>query len=313
MYVARTSSQVLSALLYRIERSEVVVINECTTLEDKEVSRFTNFIFKRFPDIDVIRFHAVDAQIDSLAFPVQLYRCSEDFVLGLPATVEEYYSQLGKSTRSYINRYLNKIKRNFPSFTFEAFTGNDIREEDVSAVFEMNRARMAERGIVYGYSANYPSRALQLLRDTGLLCVVKIDGKICAGTILYCVEGEYFLESLSHRSEYNDVGLGTLCCYLSICECIRRRGKVYHFLWGRYDYKLRLGGVERPLSNVMVYRSRTRMLKHSSTALKLAAKGCVYQMKMWVQVAAEQGHPLARFVDNTYWRFRRMRIKTSPP
>ena len=179
-------------------------------------------------------------------FPVHICWCSEDFVLGLLTTVEEYYSQLGKSTRNYINRYLNETKRNFPGFTFEAFTGNDIREEDVAAIFEMHHARMTERGLAYGYSEGYPARATQLLRETGLLCVVKIDGKVCAGTILYCVEGEYFLEALSHRSEYNDVGLGTLCCYLSICECIRQDGKIYHFLWGRYDYKLRLGGVENP-------------------------------------------------------------------
>src|SRR5690606_22906735 len=98
---------------------------------------------------------------------------------------------------------------------------------------------------------------------------------------------EYYLDVLSHDSEFSDIGLGTLCCYLSVCECIRRGGRVYHFLWGRYDYKLRLGGVERPLFDVTLYRSRLPMMLRPVPVIKQAAKGHLYQMKMWLQQRSE--------------------------
>lgn len=310
VYVARNSSKALSVLLYRIVGRQVEVINQCATLTEWEISCFSEFIFRHLPYVDIVRFRAIEVKAPSFPFPFQIYQCNEDFVLSLPLTIDEYFSRLGKSTRSYINRYKNKAKRNHPSFTFEACSGTDIKESDVGAIFEMNRSRMAERGYEFGYSEDYPTRTTPLLREIGLLCVVRIDGQICAGTIQYCVGGEYFLEVISHKTEYNDIGLGTLCCYLSICECIQREGKAYHFLWGRYDYKTRLGGVARSLSNVVVYRSRIHLLMHFLPALKEAIKGNIYRSKQWVKTAAANNQPIARFISNAFERLKRNRIKT---
>lgn len=286
-YVARAGSCILSVLIYRIEGRRAVVSNQCFTLHSEEIIRFMRYIFKRYPSVDAVSFRAVDNQLHSLPYPAQTYRCNEDYVLRLPDSVDAYHAQLGKSTRSYVNRYMNKLKRQYPGYSFEALTGDAICQEDVVAIFELNRARMGERGTTYGFAEDYPAKTTRLLKQVGLLCVLRIDGRICAGTILYCVHGEYFLDVLSHDSEFNDIGLGTLCCYLSICECIRRDGKVYHFLWGRYDYKLRLGGIERPLSDVSIYRSRLSMALRPVPVIGQAVKGQLYRMKMWLQQRSE--------------------------
>lgn len=304
-YVARTDSRILSILIYRIEGRRAAVINECFTLKNEEALRFARYIFDRYPHVDAVSFHAVEDQLRELPFPVQTYRCNEDFVLKLPHSVEAYHSQLGKSTRSYVNRYLNKLKREYPGFSFEVLTGDAIAEDDVLPIFDMNRARMQERGTQYGFAEDYPARTVDLLRESGLLCLLKIDGRICAGTILYLVEGESYLDVLSHDSKYNDVGLGTLCCYLSICECIRREVKIYHFLWGRYDYKLRLGGVERVLSDVTLYRSRASMLLRPVPAFKEATKGQLNRVKAWLQQAAESEGRGPRLLNNVMCRLRR--------
>jgi hypothetical protein len=307
VYVARQSTRVSCVLLYHVNGREVGVVNQCVSLEQKEISRFADFIFRRLPGTDTIRFHVIDVALQSPAYPMQVSQCSEDFVLDLPASTDAYYSRLGKSTRSYINRYLNKAKRGYPSFTFEAFAGSDIRTEDVRAIFEMNRVRMAERGFKYAHREDYPECTMPLLEQVGLLCAIRIDGEVCAGTILYCIEGEYYLEVLSHKADFNELGLGTLCCYLSICECIRREGKAYHFLWGRYDYKTRLGGMERPLSDVVIYRSRLHLLKYAVPALKRAARGMLYRAKTWVQVAAEKEQPIACFLSRVIRQWKSLR------
>jgi hypothetical protein len=311
VYVARCEERILSALVYRIEGPKAVVVNQCFTLEDAESTRFANYMFKRFPHLDAICFQAVESRLLSPSYPVLLSRFGEDFVLQLPATVEDYHAHLGKSTRSYVNRYLKKLYRTYPSFSFEVCSGDDVREADVEAVFEMNRQRMAERGMSYGFSADYPARTAQLLRETGMLCIAKIDGIVCAGTVLYQVEGEYFLDVLSHKSEYNDAGLGTLCCYLSICECIRRGGKAYHFLWGRYDYKTRLGGVERTLFEVTLYRSRLSMIKRPLPVLKQAAKGRLLDMKKSIREGMQRDGLFARIAGRLLGYCRRMRASFS--
>lgn len=309
VYVARQATRVSSVFLYRAMGREVEVVNQCVKLEQEEISRFADFIFRRLSGIDSIRFHAVDMESrpHSPAFPTQTSQCSEDFLLDLPATVDEYHSRLGKSTRSYINRYLNKAKRIHPSFTFAAFAGGDIRKEDVYAIFEMNRSRMAERGFRYGYREDFPARTVQLMEEVGLLCTVKIGGEICAGTVLYCVEGDYYLEVLGHKAEFSDIGLGTLCCYMSICECIRREGRAFHFLWGRYDYKIRLGGMERPLSDVVVYRSRWHLMKHAIPALKRAGREYAYQARNWIQESVERDQPVGHLWNRVLRQMRRIR------
>lgn len=307
VYIARSGDSVLSALLYRIEGPRAVVINQCFTLEEAEASRFTARLFERYPRLDTICFQAIDCRLQSPPYPMLLSRFGEDFVLQLPSTIEDYHGKLGKSTRSYVNRYLKKLYRTYPTFSFEVLDGEDVREADVDAVFEMNRVRMEERGLIYGFNADYPARTTKLLKETGLLCLAKIDGVICAGTVLYEVEGEYFLDVLSHQSKYHEVGLGTLCCYLSICECIRRGGKAYHFLWGYYDYKIRLGGVERTLFEVTFYRSRLSMLKHPMPVLKQAAKGRVQDLKRAIHDGIQQDKPYARLTGKLLAYCRRMR------
>lgn len=308
-YVARSGSRILSILIYRIEGRKAVVVNQCFTLGDEEASRFSRYIFKRYPAVDAVMFRFVDNRLHDLTYPALVHRCSEDYVLTLPDSVDAYRSMLGKSTRSYVNRYMNKLKREHPNFSFEVLTGEEICEEDVFAVFEMNRVRMAERGLIYGFAPDYPAKATRLLRQAGMLCLLKIDGSICAGTILYCVEGEVYLDVLAHKSEYREVGLGTLCCYLSICECIHRNAKVYHFLWGRYDYKLRLGGIEKHLSEVMLYRSSLNMLLRPVPLLKQAAKGRFYAAKIWYQQFSENEGPGARIIGKILATLRRRRIE----
>ena len=50
---------------------------------------------------------------------------------------------------------------------------------------------------------------------------------------------------IAHDPGFDQARLGLLCCYLSICESIRRGMREYHLLSGRYDYKRRLRGQQR--------------------------------------------------------------------
>jgi CelD/BcsL family acetyltransferase involved in cellulose biosynthesis len=68
------------------------------------------------------------------------------------------------------------------------------------------------------------------------------------------VGGEVFMHVIAHDPAYDDLRLGLLCCALTIEDAIAKGCQQFHFLWGRYDYKTRLGGEREVLSQVLVFR-----------------------------------------------------------
>lgn len=287
-YVARTKEKTLAVFLFRVEKNSVYVLNEQISVDAEEIERFACYIFSTFSSVHVISFHAVDTKIEWLPFPYQRFVCTEDIVLTLPATAHEYLGRLGKSTRQYISRYLNKLKRHYPSMCCNVYLDEEIREEHVRAVIELNRARMAGKSRVSYIDQEETERIIKLARSCGLVTLMMIDGRICAGVINYRVGENYFLKVIAHDPAYNDYRLGMLSCYLSIRECIEKGGKEYHFLWGRYEYKYRLLGIQRDLDHLSIYRSRIYFLLNAGRATRIAFDGYVHIASAWILQKARQ-------------------------
>ena len=265
-YVEYRGGQVANLYLFHRENGEARVFNEGIMLGDEEVQRFARHLFERFADIDMITFHAVQSMVRQPGYVHHCYNCLEDIVLTMPANSEAYFASLGSATRSYIKRYLNKLKRSFPSFKHEVILNEAINEQDIDDIVAFNKARMEGKGKVQGIDAQELRRIVLLAKECGMLSIFRIDGRICAGTINFRAGDNYFLEVIAHDPAYNDYRLGTLCCYLTICECIARGGKKYHFLWGPHDYKFRLLGVQRELDHLTIYRSRRHALLYPRMA-----------------------------------------------
>ncbi|GAB3555078.1 hypothetical protein GCM10027343_43710 [Noviherbaspirillum agri] len=281
-YVAHRGDTLVAALLYRVAAGRVTVLNEQMRLNEEEIERFAGHVFSSYPSVHAISFPVVQAETRRLPFPHQQFHSTQDIVLDLPGSVEEYIGRLGKSTRSYVKRYLNKLKREHPSFTFTVFTNEEIRAEHVRAIIGFNKARMSGRNKESYIDEQEERRILELLKLRGFVGVVTIDGKVCAGTINTCFGKNYFLQVIAHDPAYDDYGLGTLCCYLTICECIARKGGAYHFLWGQYEYKYRLLGVQRDLDHIVVYRSRRHMLAKLPMVAGMAYNGYKYTARSWL-------------------------------
>jgi hypothetical protein len=281
-YEVRESGKVTVILLFDVENAKVRVLNEQISLDEDEIERFARHIFASFEFVNVISFPVIQADIRRISFPHQQCHSTQDIVLALPPTVQKYTASLGKATRSYVKRYLNKLKRDFGSVSFNIHMNEDVSEQHIRDIIEFNRSRMAGM-----YKSSYiddeeASRMFALLKQRGFVGVLTIDGRTCAGTINYRFGRNYFLQVVAHGSLYDDYGLGTLSCYLTICECIARGGNEYHFLWGQYEYKYRLLGVQRDLDHLAIYRSRLHFLLNGGTALRIALAGCNYTVKSWL-------------------------------
>lgn len=285
-YVVHDGDSIVDVWLYRHEGRQVRVLNEGILLDRNAVLRFANQIFASYSTVQAIYFHAVQIQrwqSWQLPMPSQRYNCLEDMVLTLPGSAPAYLAGLGKSTRSYIHRYLNKLKRDFPSFCFQMVDAQRIDPQQLLQIIELNRSRMQGKGKVSINDDQNAQCIIRLARAYGFVGIISIDGRICAGTINYRIGSNYFLDVLAHDSAYNDYRVGTLCCYLTISECLARGGREYHFLWGQDEYKSRLGGVQRDLDHLVLYRSRLQMLLSCGTVLNNLFHAWERKARLWMR------------------------------
>lgn len=262
--VMHHNGRLVAIFLVRVRAGILNVINEGMPLSDEQVHLFSDYAFARHPDVGVIRFHSVHLENSiAIARPHQRYRCSENIVISLPASVPAYHASLGKNTRRNLKRYGERLVRDFPSYQYEVLDGSEVDEQDVRAIISLNIARMASKSKVSAYDHAETERLVGLVRRCGLVGIARISGRVCAGALSFRSGDNFTLSVLAHDMAYNDYSLGILCAYHIICDCIDRGASEFHFLWGRYDYKFQLLGKERPLENLSIYRSGFKLISHA--------------------------------------------------
>ncbi|MGZ5800681.1 MAG: GNAT family N-acetyltransferase, partial [Burkholderiaceae bacterium] len=266
-YVVFRGDKISTIFLFRIEGDEVRVLNEVIKVNQTDVDLFSNHVFSTYGSVDIILFHAIDTDVTPSHRPYQRINCLEDIVLTLPHITDDYFNNLGKSTRKTIKGYTNKLKRDFPSFENKTYVKQEADEQLIRTIIEFNRARMLSTGKISAFDENAVRHIIHFVHVYGMICVATINGKICAGSISYRVGDNYFMHVSAHDSKYDHYRLGVLFRYITICECIRRGGRECHFLWGRQEFKFSLLGIKRDLHDLVLYRSRMRLLLQSGMAL----------------------------------------------
>jgi hypothetical protein len=295
-YIARKGNEVSSVLIFKIDKTEARVINEGMKLSQEEINRFARYIFDTYFQVRKIVFNAISSEIESSSFVISRFPASENIILSLPSTEEEYVAKLGKSTRKNIKHHLSRLKRSFPSFQHEVYDSEAVREEDVLAIIEFNKMRMAGKNKTSHLNEEKTARIMQLVKRCGFISLIKIDGRICAGAICYRTGLTVTSHVNAHDPQYDDYRLGTLCCYLAIGESIRRGAKEFHLLWGRYEYKYALLGVDHNFDRIFIYRSYLDFLLDSKTVLRNKLAHRLQQIKVWLAEAAKKDNRFAKFL-----------------
>ncbi|HEY8609348.1 MAG TPA: GNAT family N-acetyltransferase [Noviherbaspirillum sp.] len=282
-YVARTGNETRAMFLFERRKGRVRVLNESIRIDKEELDRFSRYIFSRYADVSVISFKAIETDVRALPFPHQRFNHLEDFTLALPSTVDAYLASLGKNTRRNIKRYGERLRKTFPSCRFEIYEKDAVPEQHIRALIDFNRSRMANKNIASVIDEEETRRIVELTHACGHVGLLTIEGEVVAGAISYRAGTNYFLNILAHDPRFDDYWAGFLCCYETVASCIARGGTEFHFLWGRYDYKIALGAVQRDLDNVTVYRSRLQLLLNGRLAWHEAAEGYRRQAKVWLK------------------------------
>lgn len=305
VYVERKGGIVTTLYLFRLNGREARVLNEGIRVDSAEAERFAEAIFAACSSVGAITFHAVRNTVHRLHYPSHRYECLEDIVLALPSSGDAYLASMGSATRSYIKRYLNKARRSLPSFQHDVTYGADIDAQELHEVIAFNKLRMEGKGKEQGIDERQLHRIVALAKECGMLSVVRIDGKIRAGTINFRIGDNYFLEVIAHDPAYNEFRLGTLCCYLTICECITRNGREYHFLWGPQEYKFRLQGIQEELHHLTIYRSRWHALLCTGVVMQNLRREWSRKGRAWLRHARTGESGAGRLLNRVIGTLRR--------
>jgi hypothetical protein len=293
-YAVWTEGRLTTLLLYRRENDIVTVLNGSIALTQEEIERFAATMFARYRAVSAVAFNAISTEISRSAYPCQQYHYGEDIVVTLPSSPTEYLASLGKNMRETVKRYMNRLKRTYPSFHLEVQIDGQADAQQIRELFRLHRARIENKNEVVHLGEAEIEDVIALAQRSGLVTIATIDGKVCGGMVCWRAGANYFMRTVAHDPQYDDAKLGTLCCYLTICECIARGGKAFHFSPGRMIYKYRFLGVEQYFDRVVLYRSRARMLLNCRYALRNAVRGAVKEAKLWLMDAELRDDPRSR-------------------
>lgn len=269
-YVAGPCENPEVVLLFAVEGDTARVLHEQFAVEAAEIDRFARHVLERYPAVSRIILNAIEVgrSQGNIMLPHNTANCSEDIVVSLPETVNEYDARLGKSTRKNLKHHLSRFKREMPTMKHQIITTENIVESDLREVVRLNQLRMQVKGKDFSTDESEILRLISLARECGFLNIVTIDGRICAGAICYRIGDNFFSMVNAHDPAYDRYRLGSLICYLTVCEAIGHGGREFHFMWGRDQYKFQLLGVRKDLDKVTLYRSRLQQLRHFHRVLE---------------------------------------------
>jgi hypothetical protein len=282
-WVARRDGCISAVILFERYQYQIRVLNEVFVLSAQVLGEFADAVFAQYPKIHMIRIHAVriaalPKQYISLSVAV-----SDDYLLKLPASAEQWRRSLSARTREKLRYYLRRAQQRVPTFSFRTFGADEIRLAQIKQIIQFNRARMQVKGKRFGMSATEEHQICQLMLERGQLSIIEIDGQPCAGLLCTLVDGEVFMHVIAHDPAYDDLRLGLLCCALTIEDAIAKGCQQFHFLWGLYDYKTRLGGEREVLSQVLVFRDTWSLVQQPGILASQALAWIRASSRAWVR------------------------------
>ncbi len=283
-WVARDAGCIESILLYQRRGTLARVLNEVFAPAPEELAQFADAAFIHHPELDAVLVHAaaLDGSVPgylSLAAPV-----SDDFVLALPPTVQQWKAGLSAQTREKLRYHLRRTQRKQPGFRFRTLENSEIEDVHLRTVIDFNRARMEKKGRRFGLGPQEERGLVALMRERGRLHLIEIDGQVRAGLLCTLAGEDIYMHVIAHDPAFDDLRLGLLCCMLAVEDAIARKLHRFHFLWGHYDYKTRLGGRQVTLRRVLLLRSPLAALRHPRLVATCLRAG----LMAWLRTAARR-------------------------
>jgi CelD/BcsL family acetyltransferase involved in cellulose biosynthesis len=280
-WVARSNGGITGLILFQVKGRVVRVINEMHAIDASHLNKFAQALFREYTQVDAICLHAIRIEGDGLTLPLLQTEFSEDYLLSLPDSAEAWKASLSSQTREKIRYHYRRSCRKQPDLSFRQIDGSDMSDAQFEHILQLSQARMSRKGQSFNMSEREAKCLRAMIRECGQLSVIEIQGEICAGLLCTRLEKSIFMHVIAHDPRHDDLRLGFLCCALTIEAAIASHAERFHFLWGFYDYKTRLGGKRQSLQRAVVFRSCWHGLTHPFLLFGQLAQRARRRIKQW--------------------------------
>jgi len=243
-------------VLFSARGHTAVVMNQLFDIDPVSAGKVVRAILASTPGVRRVRFNGSRVEFDAVPLPTRILETSCDVVIPLPSTVDAYLAGLSRGTRQKLRSYVRAFSRAFPDHQFKVYASREIDPPLVHRIVQMNRERMDAKGEACLHSRSSETQLAEFLRGTGFATAVIVDGHIVAGALGSRVGTQRYLHVQSFDNRFAEYHLGLVSLFKTIAHCIDDGDRALHLLWGKSEYKRRLGGVEEQVRAASVYRSQ---------------------------------------------------------
>lgn len=280
-WVSRNKGRITSIILFDTKGSVARIVNEMHDIDAEQLEYFSQALLREYPEIDAIRLHAIRIQGSFQKFPALQAEVSENYLLSLPESTEAWRASLSSQTREKLRYHYRRSCRKQPDLCFRQIDTKDMTDKHVEYILQLNRARMTQKGRSFNMGVRETKNLCAVMRECGQISVIEIGGEICAGLLCTRLGKSVFMHVIAHDPRHDDLRLGFLCCTLTIESAIANGAERFHFLWGYYDYKVRLGGQRQVLSRAVLFRSWRHALYHPGLLASQLAQRARNKLRQW--------------------------------
>ena len=270
------NNSLIDVMVFDNKGNTALCLNSLAQLDINILGVFTQNLFKNYPSITKIEFSSTysNNQLDKSILTVR----SDDYVIKLPPSIDNYFQQLGSSTRSNVKKHKNKFLREYPQANFVTKIGDEIDESTIDKIIRLNFERIISKKEVPHADHTQTNKHYRYAQHYGCVTYIEIDGLIVAGCIAYMSNESMYSNFLSHDNNYSKYNAGQLCMLYLIQVSIERGFSTFHLLSGECEYKTRFLAKPYPLYSNIVYK--TVSIPFIISKIKEFYSRIIYQIKL---------------------------------
>lgn len=227
--------------------------NSLVSLDQDLINEFTKSVFEKFPGIQRIKIDASYSNYN-LKRSILIFE-SDDQILKLPSTIDEYLSNLSSKQRKNLRCRIAKLSMEFKNVNFVVSYGKDIEKSVIDQIILFNRCRMKNKGKVSGIDNEYRDKIYRYSRYYGCVAYLELDGVIVAGCVATIINKDIFLHVNAYDENFSGFNVGEICAYNMIQLSIEKGLTSLHFLWGKNELKRRFLAESHDLYSYFIYRN----------------------------------------------------------
>lgn len=182
----------------------------------------------------------------------RLQLSDSDWIVPLPKTLEDYFANLGRTTRKHLKTYLQKFNKQLTTDKI-ILRETQIQYSHISSLINLHKYCRDDVGKEFTITEDQVQRRFVMSQKTGMFCSRWVDGKLIGGTLSFIHKSKVYLSLVAHDPAYNEYHTGLICLLDTIQYLIENKYTHYNFHFRYSPFKTRLGGQEHHYYKLVVF------------------------------------------------------------